>query len=96
MTKKGNRLQRDSDKFAFYNVKAILVTVQCSLNPRNDWMPHISNLLEPNIKLFFLFLKNDTDYSCVTWLSSKLTDQIWTQIKCFSGIRQRALPAYMF
>lgn len=96
MTKKANHLQRGSDKFVFYNVKAILVTVKYSLNPWNDGMLHISNLLEPNIKLFFLFLKNDTDYSCVTWFSSKSTDQIWTQIKCLSGIRQSALLAYMF
>ena len=34
----------------------ILVTVKCSLNPSNDWMPHISNLLELNIKLFFFHL----------------------------------------
>ena len=34
----------------------ILVTVKCSLNPSNDWMPHISNLLELNIKLFFFFI----------------------------------------
>lgn len=55
MTKKANHLQRGSDKFVFYNVKAILVTVKYFLNPWNDGMPHISNLLEPNIKLLFLF-----------------------------------------